>query len=92
MTKNADVNNYRYSRYVIGFDRHGIFPSPSIGLGRNVIIFGVGMSSATKIDNSKKYIFIFGKYLKYPTQGLEHTLSVEKMYWINFTKDKQSFA
>ena len=92
MTKNADVNNYRYSRYVTGFDRHGIFPSPSIGLGRNVIIFGVGMSSSTKIDNSKKYIFIFGKYLKYPTQGLEHTLSVEKMYWINFTKDKQSFA
>ena len=92
MTKNADINNYRYSRYVIGFDRHWSFPSPGIGLGRNVIIFGVGGSSSTKIDSSKKYIFIFGKYPKYPTQGLEHTLSVEKMYWINFTKDKQSFG
>ena len=40
------------------------------------------MSSSTKIDNRKKDILILGKG---PTQGLEHTLSAEKMYLINFT-------
>ena len=39
------------------------------------------MSSLTKIDNRIKYIFILEKD---PTQGLEYTLSAEKMYWINF--------
>ena len=40
------------------------------------------MSSSTKIDHRKKDILILGKG---PTQGLEHTLSAEKMYSINFT-------
>ena len=45
------------------------------------------MSSSTKIDNRTKNILILGKG---PTQGLEHTLSAEKMYSINFTvKDKK---
>ena len=35
------------------------------------------MSSSTKIDNRKKDILILGEG---PTQGLEHTLSAEKMY------------
>ena len=47
-----------------------------------MIIFGVDMSSSTKIDNRKKDILILGKG---PTQGLEHTLSAEKMYSINFS-------
>ena len=34
----------------------------------------------------KKYILILGKG---PTQGLEHTLSAEKMYSINFTENKK---
>ena len=68
---------YGYSGYGIGFERQGRFSFPSTGLGRNVIIFGVGMSSSTKIDNKKKYILILAK-------GLEHTLSAEKMYLINF--------
>ena len=42
------------------------------------------MSSSTKIDNKKKYILILGKG---PTQGLEHTLSAEKMYSIDFTEN-----
>ena len=58
------------------------------GLGRNVIIFG-NMSSSTKIDNWKKYILILGKG---PTQGLEHTLTAEKMYSINFTVTKKKFC
>ena len=38
LTKNADIDRYKYSQYGIGFDRHGSFPFPGIGLGRNVII------------------------------------------------------
>ena len=54
LTKNDDINRYGYSGHGIGFDRHGSFSFPGAGLGRNVIIFGVDMSSSTKIDNRKK--------------------------------------
>ena len=46
LTKNADINKYKYSGYGIRFDRHRSFSFPGIGLGRNVIIFGVDMSSS----------------------------------------------
>ena len=54
LTKNADIDKYKYSGYGIGFDRHGSFSFLGIGLERNVIIFGVDMSSSAKIDNMKK--------------------------------------
>ena len=85
LTKNADIDKYGYSGYGIGFETHGSFSFPGTRLGRNVIILGVDISSSTKIDNRKKYILILGKG---PTQGLEHTLSAEKMYSINFTEKK----
>ena len=44
------------------------------------------MSLSTKIDNRKKDILILGKG---PTQRLEHTLSAEKMYSINFTENNK---
>ena len=47
------------------------------------------MSSSIKIDNRKKYILIFRKG---PTQGLEHTLSAEKLYSINFTENNKKIA
>ena len=47
------------------------------------------MSSSTKIDNRKKDNFILGKG---PTQGLEHTLSAEKTYSINFTEHNKRFC
>ena len=52
--KHVDVDLYKYSGYGIGFDRKGFF---SIGdeIGRNVIIFGVDMSSSSHIDNKKRY-------------------------------------
>ena len=61
LTINADIDRYGYSGCAIGFDRHGSFSFPGTGLGRNVIIFGVDMSSSTKIDNRKKDILILGK-------------------------------
>ena len=48
LTKNADIDKYEYSGNRIGFDRKGSFSFPGTGLGRNVIIFGVNMSSSTK--------------------------------------------
>ena len=39
------------------------------------------MSSSAHVDNKKKDILILGKG---PTQGLEHTLTDERMYSINF--------
>ena len=88
LTKNADIDKYGYYSYGIGFDRHGSFSFPGTGLGRNVIIFGVDMSSSTNIDNRKKDILILGKG---PTQGLEHTISAEKMFSINFTENSKKF-
>ena len=41
------------------------------------------MSSSTKIDYRKKDILGKG-----PTQGIEHTISAEKLYSINFTERK----
>ena len=45
--------------------------------------------SSTKIDNIKNNILILGKG---PTQGLEHKLSAEKMYSINFTEHNKKFC
>ena len=81
--------NYKYSEYGVGFDRRSLFSHPSGGNGQNVIIFRVDTSSSTKIDNRKKDILILGKG---PMQGLEHTLSVKKMYLINFSKGHTKFC
>ena len=48
LTKKADVDNYGYSGYGIGFDRKGG------GFGQNVLIFGADMSSSVHVDNKKK--------------------------------------
>ena len=87
LTKNADIDKYGYSGYGNGFDRETSF---SLGdeIGKNVIIFGVDMSSSRKIDNIIKDILILGKG---PTQGLEHTLSANKIDSINFTKKNTKF-
>ena len=82
LTKNVNIDSFKYSGYGIGLDRHGSYSYSSGWTGRNVIVFRVDMSSSTKINNRKKDILIFGKG---PTQGLEHTLSAGKMYLINIT-------
>ena len=49
---------------------------------RNVIIFGVDISSSLHIDNKKKDILILGID---PMQGLDdNTLTIEAKYSINF--------
>ena len=83
MTKNTNIDKYGYSGYEIGFDRRSSFSFPGGGFGQNILIFGAGMSSSAHIDNKKKDILVLGKG---PTQGLEHTLTAENMYSINFTE------
>ena len=53
---NADIDKFKYSAYGIGFDKKEFFSYRSGGTSRNVIIFGVIMSSSAKIDNKKKKI------------------------------------
>ena len=89
MIKNADIDKNGYSGYGTGFDRKTVFSFPSRRFGQNVIIFGVDMSSSAHIDNKKKDILVLGKGA---TQGLEHTLTAEKMYSINFTVTKNKFC
>ena len=72
--ENADVDKYKYTGYGVGG-----------GYGEVVIIFGADMNSSTHFDNKGKDILILGIG---PMQGLgEHSLTVEKMYSINFTED-----
>ena len=47
------------------------------------------MSSSSHIDNKKKEKLVLGKG---PTQELEHTLTAEKMFSINFTVTKERFC
>ena len=54
LTKNADIDKYRYSGYGIGFDRKTVFSFLCNEFGQNVIIFGVDMSFSSHIDNNKK--------------------------------------
>ena len=71
LTKNADVDKYKYSAYGIGFDGKGTFLFPSGGFGCNVITFGV-----VHADYKKKDILVLGEG---PTQGLDGTtLTAEK--------------
>ena len=54
LTKNRDIDKYRYSCYGIGFDRRGSFSFPGGGYGQNVFVFGVDMSFSAHIDKNKK--------------------------------------
>ena len=71
------------------FDRRSSFSFPSGRFGQNVLTFGVHISSSIHIDNKKKYILVLGRG---PTQGLEGTLTAEKIYSINFTVATKKFC
>ena len=58
MTKNADVDKYKYSGYGLAFDKRGSFSFPGGGYGKNVIIFGADLNSSSHIGNKGKDINI----------------------------------
>ena len=85
LTKNADIDQCRYCVNGIGFDRHGEFSFGSRGFGRNVIIFGVDLSSSVHANN----ILVLGKDF---IQGINGTtIYAEKLYSINFTENNEKF-
>ena len=89
MTKHVDIDQYKYSGYVIGFDRRGDF-SFGYGFGRNVIILGANMSSSLHANNRTKNILVLGKDF---IQGLDNTtIYAEKLYSISFIKTNTKFC
>ena len=89
LTKNADIEKYKYSGYRITFDRRSIFTFHCGGFGQNVLIFGADMSTSIHIDNKKKDILVIGRG---PMERLEITSTAEKMFSINFTVTKKKFC
>ena len=90
LAKNDDPNKYVYSGYGIGFSLRSELSLPDSSVGKNVIIFGVAMSSSKHIGYREKDISILGIGL---TQGLDHTwLTVEAQYSINFSRSNRKFC
>ena len=88
LTKNADIDQYKYSGYGIGFDRGGEFSFGNV-LGRNCIIFGADLSSSSHANNKKNNILVLGKDFVQGTNGT--TIYAEKLYSINFTEKIKNF-
>ena len=89
-TKNADPNKYSYSGYGIGFDSRSLFSIPNFDWGKNVISFGVDLSSCVHANNKIKDIFILGKG---QTKGLDNTsLTAETEYSISFSRSERKFV
>ena len=81
ITKNLDIDKWKYSGYSIGFDARGTF---SFGGGsrfaQNVVIFGVDISSA-HANNMTENILVLSQGIK---QGLDDTtLTAEKNIQLN---------
>ena len=53
LIKNADPDKCKYSGYVDGFDTCSEFSLLDDSIGKNVIIFGVDMSSSRHIDDER---------------------------------------
>ena len=89
LTKNTDIEKYKYSGYGIGFDRKGEF-SFGDGFGQNIIVFWADMSSSIHANNRTKNILVLGKDF---IQGIDNTtIYAEKLYSINFTKTNTKFC
>ena len=87
LTKNADLDKYKYTGYGIGFDFRSefLFTDGSYG------IFGADMSSwYMHADNKRKDNLILGEG---PSQRLDDTtLTASAKYPINFTQSENRFA
>ena len=90
ITKNSEVDKYKYSGYGIGFDSRESFSHPSGGNGTNVIIFGADLSSSVHANNKVNNVLVLGKAL---VQGINGTtIYAEKMYSTKFTVKNKKFC
>ena len=96
ITKNTtDNSKNNYQGYGICFDERSQFGHTvtedgraHTTNGRNVLIFGVDMSSSAHATNRANHIYLMGDGL---TQGINDTTYVEKNYWRNFTDPGKNF-
>ena len=89
LTKNPDIEKYKYSGYCIAFDRRGEF-SFGDGFGQNVKTLGADMGSFVHVNNKTRNILVLGKDF---IQGIDTTtIYAEKMYSINLTKTNTKFC
>ena len=90
LTKNTDIDKYKYFGYGIRFDSRGSFSNPSGEYGRNAIIFGADLSSSSHANNKTRSTLVLGKDF---IQGIDGTtIYAEKMYSTNFTVDNKEFC
>ena len=81
LTKDADIDKYKYSEY--WFDARGFFTfSDGSEIGKNLIILAVDMNSSVYNENKKKDILLLGKGST--QRSYDTTLNAEKKYSINF--------
>ena len=90
LTKNDDIDKYKYSRYGIGFDSKGTFSHSSGGVGKNAMIFEADMSNSVYANNKTRSILVLGEGF---TQGIDNTtFYAEKMYSINFSESSKKIC
>ena len=58
---NVDLYKYKYTSYGIGFDSRSEFLFTDRSYGKNVIIFGVDVSSSVHVDNNGKDVLILAE-------------------------------
>ena len=86
LTKNDDLDKYKYSGYGTGLDSRSefIFFFTDGSYGKKCHYFGADISSSVHVDNKGKDILILAEG---PTQGLDDTrLTAVPKYPINFTQ------
>ena len=81
LTKNADPDKYSYSGYGIGFDTRGYHSLPGGSVGKNLIFFELIWAHLFALIIKEKIMLILGNG---PAHGLNHTLTAETQYSINF--------
>ena len=89
ITKNSDIDKYKFSGYGLGFFSKGVFSHPTGSFGNNAVIFGVNTSGSIHASNRANNILVLGKSL---TQINNTTISAEKLYSINFSATKNRFS
>ena len=96
ITKNTDTSKYDYKGYGICFDELGQFGHTITEGGfahtanaRNVLIFGVDMSSSVHATNRANHIYVKGK--EFVQAVNDTTIYTEKSFYRNFTDPVKKF-
>ena len=90
LTKNSDIDKYKYSGYGIGSDSRGSFSHPGGKNDTKVVIFGADLSSSVHANNKLNTALVLGKAF---IEGINGTaVYAEKMYPTNFTVNNKKFC